>query len=296
MSNSTSRPCCERRLDGRARRAIVVARTPRPTRAARRLAHALERRLVDEMVVAAVDLAGPRLARRHRDRHARSPARLRSRRRGERRLAGARGRRQHQQQAAPGDAWARCRMRRSLDVLHLLAHLIDDGLSARPARVISVSLALEHSVLASRLNSWARKSSLRPTGSWTASSSRAAAIGRARRFNSSSMSARWRAAPPPDAGASDRALAPVHQARRSAPSGAADRLRRARGRGLDHRHQALDRRRAGSQMTAVEPRAFRGARLHRAPERLLQACQHARRAALPSRPRSPRARRPRARP
>ena len=36
-------------------------------------------------------------------------------------------------------------------------------LSDSPAREISTSLAFEQSVLASRLNSWARKSSLRPT-------------------------------------------------------------------------------------------------------------------------------------
>ena len=46
--------------------------------------------------------------------------------------------------------------------------------SSRPARVVSGSFALEHSVLASRLNSWARKSSRRPAGSREASSSRAA--------------------------------------------------------------------------------------------------------------------------
>ena len=39
------------------------------------------------------------------------------------------------------------------------------ALSSRPARVVSGSLALEHSVLASRLNSWARKSRRRPAGS-----------------------------------------------------------------------------------------------------------------------------------
>ena len=36
--------------------------------------------------------------------------------------------------------------------------------SSRPTRVISTSADFEHSVLASRLNSWQRKSSLRPTG------------------------------------------------------------------------------------------------------------------------------------
>ncbi len=39
------------------------------------------------------------------------------------------------------------------------------ALSARPVRISAVSAALEHSVLASRLNSCARKSSRRPTGS-----------------------------------------------------------------------------------------------------------------------------------
>ena len=39
------------------------------------------------------------------------------------------------------------------------------ALSARPVRISAVSAALEHRVLASRLNSCARKSSRRPTGS-----------------------------------------------------------------------------------------------------------------------------------
>ena len=45
------------------------------------------------------------------------------------------------------------------------------ALSSSPARVVSPSLDLEHSVLASRLNSWARKSSRRPAGSCDSSSS-----------------------------------------------------------------------------------------------------------------------------
>ena len=61
---------------------------------------------VDEMIVAAVDLARPHLARgdRHRQRNALVLGQQAARQRG---LAGARGRRQHQHQPAPGDDFAR---------------------------------------------------------------------------------------------------------------------------------------------------------------------------------------------
>ena len=51
----------------------------------------------------------------------------------------------------------------SFDVLHLLAQLVDHRLHVQADRGQARSFDLEHSVLTSRLNSCARKSSRRPT-------------------------------------------------------------------------------------------------------------------------------------
>ena len=84
------------------------------------------------MIVAAVDLARPLLARRHRDRQldARISREQLARQRG---LAGARRRRQHQHQPAAGDCigllvTAPAVVMGSFQVLHLLAELLDHAL------------------------------------------------------------------------------------------------------------------------------------------------------------------------
>ena len=69
MSKRMSRPLAIGRLDGRARRPVEIVEDARPFQELARLAHALEGRLVDEVVVLAVDLAGPGRPRRHRHRH-----------------------------------------------------------------------------------------------------------------------------------------------------------------------------------------------------------------------------------
>ncbi len=90
----------DRSLDGRLGRAIEVVEHARPLEQLALVAHGDEVGFVDEVVVAAVDLAGPRLARRHR--HGKGDARITSSsERAKRGFAGSRRRRQHEQQAAP---------------------------------------------------------------------------------------------------------------------------------------------------------------------------------------------------
>src|SRR3546814_13640600 len=89
----------------------------------------------------------------------------------DRRLAGTGGRRQHQHEAAALDIGFHHR-RYSMFCTCSRSCSIED-LRSRPMRVSSTSTDLEHSVLASRLNSWQRKSSLRPTAPpWSSSEAR----------------------------------------------------------------------------------------------------------------------------
>ena len=93
----------------------------------------------------------------------------------QRRLAGARGRRQDQHQAAPLDR-RRCRCHSTFWTCSRMRSMAP--FRSMPMRVSSMSADFEHSVLASRLNSWQRKSNLRPTGlSGRASASRRARLG-----------------------------------------------------------------------------------------------------------------------
>jgi hypothetical protein len=61
-------PTLERRLDRRPRRPIAMAEYLRPFQELAHFDHGLEARCVDEMIVAAIDLARSLLACRHRDR------------------------------------------------------------------------------------------------------------------------------------------------------------------------------------------------------------------------------------
>src|SRR3546814_15156720 len=81
----------------------------------------------------------------------------------DRRLAGTGGRRQHQHEAAALDIGFHHR-RYSMFCTCSRSCSIED-LRSRPMRLSSTSTDLEHSVLASRLNSCQRKSSLRPPSS-----------------------------------------------------------------------------------------------------------------------------------
>ena len=166
MSNSTSRPCASAGLDRRARRAIDDCRTPRAhsEQARRACAIALEARAVDEMIVAAVDLARPLRARRHRDRQldARIGCEELARQRG---LAGARRRRQHQHEPAPGDRvllYARRASSAHSRFCTCSRNCSTTVLSSRPILVSSTSFDLAHSVLDSRLSSWRQKVELAP--------------------------------------------------------------------------------------------------------------------------------------
>src|SRR6516165_7948445 len=97
MSNKTSCP--------RARRAVAMAEHVRPLQQLATPDHGLEPGGVDEMIITAVDLARPLLARRHRDRKldAWIGVEQLARQRG---LARARGRGQHQHEPAAGDGIA----------------------------------------------------------------------------------------------------------------------------------------------------------------------------------------------
>jgi 16S rRNA (adenine1518-N6/adenine1519-N6)-dimethyltransferase len=90
------------RLDWQPGRAIAISEHLRPFQQFAVLDHCVETRRVEEMVVAAVDLARPLLARRHRNRKldARVSREELARQRG---LAGPRGRGQHQHEPAAGD-------------------------------------------------------------------------------------------------------------------------------------------------------------------------------------------------
>jgi hypothetical protein len=82
------------------RRAVGIAEYGRMFQELTGIDHGVELRLIDEHVVLAVDLARPHGAGRRRDRHGEIVMVLEKRAR-DRRLAGARRRRQHQHQAAP---------------------------------------------------------------------------------------------------------------------------------------------------------------------------------------------------
>ena len=152
----------ERGLHGCLRRRIAIAVNLGPLEQLAGPLEPLELGRVDEVVVPTVHLSAPRLARRHGHRHAQAgvgcqqpPC--------QRGLARARWRGQHQQQAAPRDArhhpfaallWARLTQGfRSLDVLYLLAHLVDDclELEARPRRLRIARLGAQRVGLAIEL-------------------------------------------------------------------------------------------------------------------------------------------------
>ena len=137
----------------------------------------------DEVVVDALDFAGALGAGRHRNRELDVGV---GRHHGarDRGFARARGRGDHQHDPAARDV-----DQRLLDVLDLLAELVDHRLEIEADRGQLHALDLEQRVFASRLNSCDRKSSLRPAGPPSAISARAAAIWAVSRSSSSRISA-----------------------------------------------------------------------------------------------------------
>ena len=165
MSVTMSRPAASAASIGCARRAVAMAEHGRVLEQLAVGDHAIERRLVDEVVIACrrsrsaargrvvtetdSDSVGSRSSRRRvivvlpapegEDSTSRKPRRRIA-------VAGA-ARRAHSRF---------CTCSRNCSIA---------ALSARPMRVSSISADFEHSVLASRLSSWHRKSSWRPTAS-----------------------------------------------------------------------------------------------------------------------------------
>src|SRR5215469_9628138 len=120
--------------------------------------HAVELCLVDEMIVATVDLA--RTARsgcyRNRERQGRVALQQPP---GHCRLAGTGRRGQHQQKAAAADCSSGAASLTHSRFCTCSRNCSTATLSDRPIRVSSISADFEHSVLASRFSSWHRKSS-----------------------------------------------------------------------------------------------------------------------------------------
>jgi hypothetical protein len=86
-------------FDGLARRAVEIAMDLRPFQKLARIAHRLEATLRDEAIMDAVDLARAPGPRRHRDGQRQVESAILQQHAGQRRLAGAGGRRQDQHDA-----------------------------------------------------------------------------------------------------------------------------------------------------------------------------------------------------
>src|SRR6185437_2668462 len=169
-----------------ARRAVAIAEDDGVLQELALRHHLIEFRAVDEMVMLAVDLAGALRPRRHRDRH-RELTVLLEELAADRRLARARWRGQDEKQTAALDRGLGhrrysmfCTCSRNCSIA---------ALSARPMRVSSRSADFEHSVLASRLNSWQRKSNRLPMAPPSFIRLRAASRCAWRRSSSSRISA-----------------------------------------------------------------------------------------------------------
>ena len=160
-------------LDRLARRAVEIAVHLGPFEQIAALAHLVELVGRDEPVVHAVDLRGALRPRRHRDRQVDARV-LAHEVLGQRRLAGARGRRQDQQQP-PRRMRVPSPTARHSTFCTCSRNCSTTALRSSPIRDRATSFALAQSVFASRPNSWARKSSRRPTAPLAVRSSRAAA-------------------------------------------------------------------------------------------------------------------------
>src|SRR6266404_6637960 len=146
--------------------------------------HLVESGLVDEIVVAPLDLALPRRTGCDRDRQG-EPGVTGNEPAGDRGLARSRRRGKHEQKSAPVDQCGAhsmfCTCSRNCSTA---------ALSESPIRVSSISADFEHKVLASRLNSWHKKSKRRPTASSCRSRSVACSICARSRSISSRISER----------------------------------------------------------------------------------------------------------
>src|SRR5437762_4439701 len=182
----------DRLVDRAARRAVAMTKDGGMLEELAGLDHRIEARLVDKAVIGAVGLAGAGGARRHRHRQGQVRVALDKAMR-DRRLAGTRGRGQHQQKTAAADRGGRLRLARCAAHSRFCTCSRNCSIAAfsdRPMRVNSISADFEHSVLASRFNSWHRKSSSRPIASPRCRRSPACAIWACNRSNSSRTSAR----------------------------------------------------------------------------------------------------------
>ena len=136
--------------------------------------HQVELGEIDEVVVLAGDLSGTLGAGRGRHRHRQVDLPL-EKTAGNRRLARPRWRGKHQHQP-PAMYLENFHGHESYSIFWTCSRNCSITLlSSRPTRVSSRLSDFEHSVLASRLNSWARKSRRRPTGPPSPISSPAAA-------------------------------------------------------------------------------------------------------------------------
>ena len=208
---------------------------------------------VDEVVVDALDLARPALARGHRDRQDEVRLLLGRSKRGERRLARARRRGEHEHQAPRAATVGRPRIAAHSRFWTCSRSWSTTAFSSRPIAVSARSYALEQSVLTSRLNSCARKSSRRPTApafgdqiagggdmaSSRSSSSRMSAL-------VASSTASWCRRSGLSAGAASRSARPARRAARGSPPACAPaRLRpRASGAAISSRRSCEQPRRS----------------------------------------------------
>ena len=165
MSNSTSRPARSAFSTGRAACRSDCPNTLAHSSSSAGFHHRLEAGQIDEMIIASVDLARPLRARRHRHRQLDVDGRLCSNMRDSVVLPAPEGedRTSIRPRRATALRFRRARFMPYSTFCTCSRNCSTAAFSSSPILVSSTSLALAHSVLASRLSSCAKKSSRRPT-------------------------------------------------------------------------------------------------------------------------------------